>query len=327
MKKQECAIVQDLLVLYEDDVLQEESRRMVEEHIRGCEECMRIYEQAGRAMPEFGQEEKTRAAEDEKRREEGAIRVMKRLKRWADVRAGALILSGVLALLLVIAAANAACSHFLEYGDRGLVSLVCGMSSDEIRVKEMYRLANGDIYCTLETDRRIGQLSASYLSVPDDDWSKSTDRAYNEIHLDAKTFWEDEIPGTASPRQITLIFALEGTGVSKKTGEAYTYSCGRILYRGNRKGDSQVLWKKGQSVPEAPEKIQKQAVREYLKAGETPRAMEQCEALGWSDDRIREALCGALSDTDTDAEVETDGGQADVTRGDEGNTIWVTDGE
>ena len=38
MKKRECAIVQDLLVLYEDGVLQEESMQMIEEHIRGCEE-------------------------------------------------------------------------------------------------------------------------------------------------------------------------------------------------------------------------------------------------------------------------------------------------
>ena len=31
--KKECAIVQDMLVLYEDDCLQEESRKMVEDHI------------------------------------------------------------------------------------------------------------------------------------------------------------------------------------------------------------------------------------------------------------------------------------------------------
>ena len=49
--KKECAVVQDLLVLYEDDVLKEESRQMVEEHIRGCEECMQLYENARKPLP------------------------------------------------------------------------------------------------------------------------------------------------------------------------------------------------------------------------------------------------------------------------------------
>ena len=35
--KQECAVVQDLMVLYEDDVLRDESRKIVQEHIRTCE--------------------------------------------------------------------------------------------------------------------------------------------------------------------------------------------------------------------------------------------------------------------------------------------------
>ena len=44
--KQECAVVQDLMVLYEDDVLRDESRKIVQEHIRTCEECRKIYERA-----------------------------------------------------------------------------------------------------------------------------------------------------------------------------------------------------------------------------------------------------------------------------------------
>ena len=41
--KKECAIVQDLLALYEDDCLQEESRKMVEDHIAECQECRWVY--------------------------------------------------------------------------------------------------------------------------------------------------------------------------------------------------------------------------------------------------------------------------------------------
>ena len=45
--KRDCAVVQDLLVLYEDDVLTNESKEMVEEHLRGCEECMQVYDKSG----------------------------------------------------------------------------------------------------------------------------------------------------------------------------------------------------------------------------------------------------------------------------------------
>lgn len=52
MDKKICAVVQDLLVLYEDDVLKEESKKMVEEHIRTCEECRRIYEHNCKKTPD-----------------------------------------------------------------------------------------------------------------------------------------------------------------------------------------------------------------------------------------------------------------------------------
>ena len=53
--KKECAIVQDMLVLYEDDCLQEESRKMVEDHIADrirssdTEKCVSNYEKNKKA--------------------------------------------------------------------------------------------------------------------------------------------------------------------------------------------------------------------------------------------------------------------------------------
>ena len=39
MKKQECKLVQDLLPLYIEDILSEESKQYVEQHLNGCDEC------------------------------------------------------------------------------------------------------------------------------------------------------------------------------------------------------------------------------------------------------------------------------------------------
>ena len=37
--KVKCAVINDLLPLYVDDVLSKESRELIEEHIRECESC------------------------------------------------------------------------------------------------------------------------------------------------------------------------------------------------------------------------------------------------------------------------------------------------
>ena len=44
MSKIPCAVIQDLMVLYEDDVISAESRKLVEEHIQECEDCRILYE-------------------------------------------------------------------------------------------------------------------------------------------------------------------------------------------------------------------------------------------------------------------------------------------
>ena len=43
--KKECEIVQDLLVNYVDDVLNPESKKLVEEHLIECNECERKLKQ------------------------------------------------------------------------------------------------------------------------------------------------------------------------------------------------------------------------------------------------------------------------------------------
>lgn len=47
----ECAIVQDLLPLYEEELLQEESKKFVEIHLQSCRECRRLAEQSKIPLP------------------------------------------------------------------------------------------------------------------------------------------------------------------------------------------------------------------------------------------------------------------------------------
>lgn len=323
MKKKECAIVQDLLVLYEDDMLQEESKRMVEEHIRGCQECMQIYEAAGQEIREFSEEGKRLEERLERQPEDGAVQVMRKLKKRITLDVSRKILAVLLALALLWAAVYAICDRAAYCGDRGPVSLIYGMASDEIQVKELYRLANGDIYCTLKTDREIGLIQSGALNVPDNDWSESTDQGNSEIYLEAHAFWERDAYDSKSPCELTLIFATEVNGVSETTGEAYTYRSSRILYQGNAKSDKKILWERGQKVEAATEKIEKKAIRAYLSEGQTRRAVNECRALGWDEEKILEMMTAANETAGDIAAQEC--AEEGIRCTDGGDTVMVSD--
>ncbi|WP_461812124.1 zf-HC2 domain-containing protein [Faecalimonas sp.] len=50
MKKQECKLVQDLLPLYIEDVLGEESKQYVEQHLNECDECQLTRNKKGKRV-------------------------------------------------------------------------------------------------------------------------------------------------------------------------------------------------------------------------------------------------------------------------------------
>ncbi|MCM3671030.1 zf-HC2 domain-containing protein [Mesobacillus maritimus] len=44
--KKDCSITQDLLPLYEEELLQQETKQFVDEHLQSCQECRQIAEQS-----------------------------------------------------------------------------------------------------------------------------------------------------------------------------------------------------------------------------------------------------------------------------------------
>lgn len=47
----ECPVTQDLLPLYEEDLLQPGTKQFVEEHLKSCQECRQIAEQSQIPLP------------------------------------------------------------------------------------------------------------------------------------------------------------------------------------------------------------------------------------------------------------------------------------
>ena len=72
--KIQCEIIRDLIPLMEDDVCSEQSKAAVLEHIKKCEECRRIYENA-KIQPAFV------LTTDEKKEKEAVNKGFKKIKR------------------------------------------------------------------------------------------------------------------------------------------------------------------------------------------------------------------------------------------------------
>lgn len=278
MKKKECAIVQDLLVLYEDHMLQEESMQMVEEHIRGCEECMRIYENAGKELPISVEE----AEKSEEKQDEEASKVMKRAYRRITYKHVKILYGILVALLITIFIVNEICNQFLDYGE-GIVGMIYSIPADKIEVTDLYQLKNGDIYCTLKSEKQIGIQAIGEWQIPDDKFTQNTDEAFTEVYFRQRAPWEWN---NAEFYQTTMVFATSRQGTLKESGEEIIQNCCEISYRGRNVSDKLIIWQRGQKVPEAPEEIEQKAIEEYIRDSQIGKAKQECENMGWDIDEI-----------------------------------------
>ena len=124
-------------MLYEDDVLKEESKKMVES-ISHREECRRIYEHA-KELPDIediGESEESRKPKHQ---------IMKRASKPGVSFKKACIVALVLfvAVILDIIFGYLTDTH-------GVIDYLRKVPASSLQVEELYQLSNGDIYCTLK---------------------------------------------------------------------------------------------------------------------------------------------------------------------------------
>ncbi|WP_295077372.1 zf-HC2 domain-containing protein [Ruminococcus sp.] len=127
-KKIPCNVIVDLLPLYKEDICSEETKDLVEEHIRSCEDCRLLCEQV--EIPE-------RAAEKMPTESETFKKVGKKLKK------GKLYRRILIFLLAAAVAVNVAWIKlkFLPYKDYSF-----GMAEYNTDDGKLYQELNGD-YC------------------------------------------------------------------------------------------------------------------------------------------------------------------------------------
>lgn len=272
--KKECAIVQDLLALYEDDCLQEESRKMVEDHIAECQECRWVYE-ACEKMQDIQVQAQT---ESDLQIQKSASQIMKKIKRRTTLKA----VIGIVLIVAVIIGGHVFCNHITD-SEWGYSEMLYGIASDDVEVAQLYQLAGGDIYCVLKSSKSIGIQSMTGLQDPSE-LSDQNEEQTLEYRMRVRTFWETvSVPEI---KQSTIIFPVRLEGISEETKQEYTCYAKQVAFYGKTMSDKKVIWNEGQDIAKAPDEIEYRAIRAYLENGNVEKAYAECESLGWDSAKI-----------------------------------------
>ena len=272
--KKECAIVQDLLVLYEDDCLQEESRKMVEDHIAECQECRWVYE-ASEKMQDIQVQTQT---ESDLQIQKSASQIMKKIKRRTTLKA----VIGIVLIVAVIIGGHVFCNHITD-SEWGYSEMLYGIASDDVEVAQLYQLAGGDIYCVLKSSKSIGIQSMTGLQDPAELSNQNEDQTL-EYRMRGRTFWETV--SALEIKQSTIIFPVRLEGISEETKQEYTCYAKQVVFYGKTMSDKKVIWNEDQDIAKAPDEIEYCAIRAYLENGNVEKAYAECESLGWDSAKI-----------------------------------------
>ena len=237
-----CDVIRDLMILCEEELCSEDSKRLIMDHIGECEECKKIYEMIKAPMPETKMTEEN----ETERLEENAIKSFKKFKKKMTIETIVLIFAVMLTLL------------FGEYiWSEYVKEWVHAVPASQINVTELYQLKNGDIYCTLECNGSFSWKKIETMQVPDDMRLEDCDQAWHEIHFQTKFLGEKE---TEMMRDsITLIFPKEAVPYDDEIDR----KCAAIKYIGRNKDDVLMIWEANLKLENASQEIEEIAM-EYI---------------------------------------------------------------
>ena len=231
-----CDVIRDLMILCEDDVCSEDSRRLIEEHISECEECRKIYEMTNAQIPEMIFKETSKENEVEHQ----AVKAFKKIKKKMTFEA--IMKCGIVVLIVLMI--NYAWNFFVE--ERLNV-----IPSSEVEVTEVYQLKNGDYYATLECDGRFVWDHCDVLYLPEDGNRFTSEEFCYEINFQRPYFWEWN--RELYKDKISIHFPKENYAFGKNYP---IKECVSIQYVTGSGKEELIIWEEGQRVKAASEEIE-----------------------------------------------------------------------
>lgn len=177
-----CEVVKDMLPLYVDGVVSEESRKIVEEHLSECEECRAYY----RSLQGSDMDDVVI-----KRMDEAAS--LKQIKRQILKKR---IITGIVAVVVVAVVSVSAFyvgflkEHYVPFGESGLV-----MNGDVLT-------ATKDYYCYYGTESPDGETQFIYISTTMFLRHHEIDKPLEIMHCGDVSYTEED--GNGNEREVVL---------------------------------------------------------------------------------------------------------------------------
>lgn len=229
MDRMHCDIVKDLLPLYVDDVCSEKSRMAIEEHLKNCEGCRKYHESLTGVTPKVViDRESTFFQESE------FIQKIKKKITLDMVCVGFIV-------FLVVTLGSITWNRYNPEPEFGLFGLIDQrLDIEDVEIKNIYQLKNGEIYFELKSDKKIT-------------WPYTTSELYdegkNEYYSKATftySWWKDYIEANVTIKEVGFVYS--------------TRDVSKIFYEG--KDDEKLLiWKEGEELEKAPYYIEKEVNR------------------------------------------------------------------
>lgn len=241
MNKIPCEVIKDLIVLYEDDSCSEESRKLVEAHIKECPDCRKIYEESMEPLPEI---QTQTATDDRSSPDEKAMKFLKKLKRNHDVQATLIIVLSVIIIWLI-------CTSYTYLSEK-----IIPAPADAVEVTELYRMKDGSIFCTLESEKAFTSTAITELLAPQDKQLQSYDDGWYEVTLNT-AWWKNLSFNTVKHHTASFIFPMTSTLHDDSTGEEITRECKAIYYTWENEKEKLNIWEEGTKLDPAPARIEK----------------------------------------------------------------------
>lgn len=249
MSKIPCDVIKDLLPLYEDNVCSENSKDMVEDHLAECESCREYYERMTEKLPAVIEETAVIS-----QAEESFLTHVKRTLTYHNV-----LLAGILILAILAASFLYENVPSFDIAFSGIPFLDKHLKTEEVHVTELYQLKNGSIYFTIESDRKATEASTREISVPDAYIDKPYDDGWRCVSL-RRSLFDSFVQNSAAFSKCTYILPLiEEEYVDPDLSDSPVIQhCTSIYYEG-KGGKKMKIWKKGQKIKPAPERIELKA--------------------------------------------------------------------
>lgn len=272
-----CGVVQDLLILYEDNVCSDESSSLIREHIEDCDNCRKAYEQAAKPFPAV-----TADQEAENKEETMFIKTLRKYRKKIT------LLNTIIAGFFLLVAAALLRIGWMEFRDSGLFSVSAG----DVKITELYQLAGGDIYCTLQFPKLVIPPALNALEINDRTSDKK--EGHYELHCQYPLSVDEEKYIYLDTISIIFPAKVSGSFYSYSAVDSNsTYTCTSICYQGKNKKDRLVIWEDGQTLEKAPKYIEEKAIFSYQNDGNEQKALDEIEAVGGAsshDELIRRFL-------------------------------------